>query len=490
MQKRGRFYFLISVIILASISVPVFGSPTPKQEVDERLLTVQLQGVFSAKISLIPFKGLKAMTPIAEISDVKDGETITLKIPAKDLPGEFLLRIEYRAKEADHPRPAEKSIFINKQNIDLSVNPLHINNSDYTKFNEDEKENTVYSAFMKENIEKRMPIESLRQFLLSYDQQSSKLYIHAVKEFEQRRQEYNTWLSNQAEVHKELYVSNLFQFQYIPVIEWPTSLKEGPKPLLKNYFEGIDFSNPLIIRTRELTMLMDDYMRLYGMLATTGELRNSLFIEAGRIACEKASKGDPKVYGWMVDYFYKGYETYNIKDGMVMLGEHIKNPNCLAAKKEEITERLEGMKRLTPGALSPDFVSIDKEGNDFAFHKWRGKAQNKLLLFTLTGCGPCKKTMRTLTKWYNEAKNKEKLDIVVVDLKEIKTEEERQKNAAALPSEWKYTYVKKGLKSPAAKAYAVLATPDLFIIDSEDNTIVSVPDNLDQLIKEMKNMKE
>jgi thioredoxin-related protein len=475
----------LSVIILTFITVPVFGSPAPKQEADERLLTINLQEVFSAKISLKPFVGVKAMTPIAEVSSVKAGETTAFKIPAKYLPGEFLLRIDYRAKEAGYPRPAEKSIFINKENIELSVNPLHIHDSEYTKFNQGETENTAYSAFIKENIEKRMPIESLRQFLLSYDRQKSKLYTHAVKEFKERRQEYNTWLGNQTKKHSKLYVSNLFQFQYIPAIEWPSSLKEGPKQLLKNYFKGIDFSNPLIIRSRELTMFMDDYMRLYGTLATTGELRNSLFTEAGRIACEKASKGDPKVYGWMADYFYNGYETYNIKDGMVMLGEHIKNPNCLATKKEEIIERLEGMARLTPGALSPDFVSIDKEGNDFEFHKWKANAQYKLLLFSLTGCGPCKRLKKELTQWHDDPKNKEKLDIIVVYLNKTKTEAERQKTAAALPPDWKYTYVKKGLTSSAAKAYAVSGVPAMFLIDSKNNTIVSAPDNFDQLIKKL-----
>jgi len=481
---------LISICILAQVfaSVSVFGSPLPEQDTNVRHLTVHLQGVFEAKISLIPFVGLKAITPIAEVPDVKNGETAVIKIPAQYLPGEFLLRFDYRVKKTDSPYPAEKSVFINKQDIELSVNPPYSNNSDYTKFSEGETENTVYSRFMKENNKRRMPIEMLRQFLLSYDRPKSKFYTQAVKEFEQRRLGYNTYLGNQARRYRQLYVSRLFQFQHIPdmpATAWSGSENERLNQIIKHYFEGIDFSDPLIIRSRELHRFMDGYMRLYGAQAATKELRDSLFTEAGRIACEKASHGNPKVYGWMVDYFYKGYETYNIKDGMAMLREHINNPNCLTSKREQITKRLEGMARLVPGALSPDFVSIDKEGKDFEFHKWKGKARYKLLLFSLTGCGACKRLINGLTQWYNEPKNKGKIDVVIVDLKEIKTEEERQKNVAALPPEWKYTYVKGGIDSPAAKDYAILSTPVMFLIESESNIIVSSPDNLEQLINDL-----
>ena len=103
-----------------------------------------------------------------------------------------MLRLDYRAKEADAPYPAERIIYINQQNIEITVNPPYINNDEKTKFNSGEKENTVFSAFMKENNAKRMPLDLLRQFLLSYDQPKSKLYTEGVKEFEQRRVEYNT----------------------------------------------------------------------------------------------------------------------------------------------------------------------------------------------------------------------------------------------------------------------------------------------------------
>lgn len=485
MTQRIFRWFSVCVIAWVVASVSVFGSPVPEQDANVRHLTVHLQGVFDAKVSLIPFDGLKFINPLAEVSGVKNGELANIEIPAQYLPGEFVLRIEYRAKEADSPYPAERTIFINKQDIELFVNPPYINNSERTKFSAGETENTVYSAFTKENSAKRMPIDLLRQFLLIYDRPKSEFYTQGVKEFEERRLEYNTWLSNHAKTHQELYVSSLFQFQYIPAIVWGGDEKERLNQVLKNYFEGIDFSDPLIIRSRELSKLMDDYMRLYAMQATTNELRDSLFTQAGRVACEKASKGHPKVYGWMVDYFYVGYETYHIDKGMIMLQQHINNPNCLTSKKQQIIKRLEGMTKLVVGTQAPNFILSDNDSSDFYFHAYKGKAQYKLLLFWSAGCESCQQLVNGLWQWHNEPVNKEKLDIVAVSLDETETEVQKWNNTIVNLSGWKHLHAKGGVNSPVARDYAILSTPVMFLIGSESNIIVSIPDNLEQLIKDL-----
>ncbi|MBI5873243.1 MAG: redoxin domain-containing protein [Candidatus Omnitrophica bacterium] len=482
-MKLGTVLFLF---FFAYVSV--FVGPAQAQDAVERTIRVHLQEVFDAKVSVIPFNGLKAVyaNPIGEVSGVKNGETATFKIPAEYLPGEFLLRLDYRAKETDAPYPAERNIFINKQDIELTVNPPYINNSDKTKFGAGEKENTIYSDFIKENSAKRMPIELLRQVLLSYDRPRSDFYGQAIKEFEQRRAEYNQWLGEQAKKYHDLYVARLFQFQHIPATAWSGSEKERLNQILKNYFDGIDLSDPLIIRSRELSKFMDDYIRLYAMQATTKESRDALFTQAGRIACEKASKGHPSVYGWMADYFYIGYESLGIKQGMAMLEEHINNPNCLTSKKQQITKRLAGIQKLVPGALAPDFVIEDNEGNNFEFHKWRGKAPHKLLLFWSADCTSCQELVSGLTQWYNEGINKKKLDIVAVGLDETEAQAKRWEAAIADLPGWKHLYPQGGVNSAVARDYAILSTPAMFLIDSKSNKIVSVPDDLEQLIKDLK----
>ena len=471
----------LAAVMCALVSISVFGNSQAEQDRQARQITVYPREIFDAKVSLIPFDGLKAdyQNPIAEIFSVKNNEAAVVKVPAQYLPGEFLLRIDYRAKEQDRPYPAERIIYINEQDIELSADPLHINNDEKIKFNEGEQENTVYGAFMKENTKKRMPIDLLRQLLLNYDQPKSKFYASAVKEFEQRRQEYNKWLNSQAREHKNLYVGRLFQFQHIPKTIWSGNGEDRLRHLLENYFDGIDFKDPLIIRSRELPRFMGVYMELYGMQAVMPELRDSLFTQAGRIACEKASKGHPEVYGWMVDYFYVGYEVHDIKEGMAMLKEHIDNPNCLTSKKQQIISRLEGMRNLVPGALSPDFSILDSQGNNFEFHKHIPRQQYKLLLFSSSTCEACQHISDMLEKWYAKPENSQRVDIIIISIDPIRKEKLEQAGSLG----WKCLYLKEGVNSSTARDYSVLSVPAMFLINSKSNIIASVPGGFDELVE-------
>src|SRR4030042_4023357 len=105
----------------------------------------------------------------------------------------------------------------------------------------------------------------------------------------------------------------------------------------------MDFSDPLLVKTSTKKEWMDGYVNLYGEFATTVTLRDSLFTLAGKNAIEKSRKGNPLVYGWMVDYFFNGYEGFNIEKGIKMLEPYLADPNCLTTKRQEINRRLEGI---------------------------------------------------------------------------------------------------------------------------------------------------
>ena len=168
-----------------------------------------------------------------------------------------------------------------------------------------------------------------------------------------------------------------------------------------------------------------------------------------------------------------------------MLEEHINNPNCLTSKKQQITKRLEGMAKLIPGALSPDFVISDNQGKNFEFHQYKGKARYKLLLFWSAGCVNCQQLINELKQWYNLPLNKKKLDIIAVSLDETAADTEKWKTALTALSEWKHIHAKEGVNSSVARDYAILSTPVMFLIGSKNNIIASIPGNLEQLKKDL-----
>ncbi len=446
-------------------------------------LKIEVRGVYETGISLIPLTGYNALSPILRKAPVKNGETITFQIPNEELPGEFVLRFDNIENQGSDAYPSERMLVINNQNIEIKVNPLYCNNADSLIFQKGEKENVVLSKFKDENNFKKGKVEVLYSFLMNYDDINSSFYQQGIDEFEKRRVSYNNWLKEQISLYKDLFVSHTFVFEYIPQILFKGNENDRLQSIIAHYFDGIDFNDSLLVKTGALKEWMNTYVNFYGSGAKTEALRDSLFTLAGKRAVEKSSSGHPLVYGWMVDYFYNGYESFNITKGMLMLKEHIDNPKCHTSKKQQIKKRLEGMARLTEGTLAPDFSLTDVQGANFRFHNYKGTAKYKLLLFWSADCEHCMETVKILKKWYDEAPNQKKLDIVAVSLDDTETEVKKWEQTIKQLNSWHHLRAPGGVNSLVANDYALLSTPVMFLVESSSNIIKGTPDSIDKLIK-------
>jgi len=155
-----------AVLIILSIKLKA-------QSNSDKTVTVYIRGIEETKLTLTPFVGARATTPVANVPKVRKGETAKLVIPAKYLPGEFVLRADYISKPGDNPYPSEKILLVFKQDIEIHMNPMYMNNDDSTFFGFGEQENTIYNYFKNENSNKRLQIELLKNFLLNYDNSKS-----------------------------------------------------------------------------------------------------------------------------------------------------------------------------------------------------------------------------------------------------------------------------------------------------------------------------
>ena len=361
-------------------------------------LKIHIKGVYTTKISLLPLSGANALKPFIEKQNVRNGQVITLLVPKDRLPGQFILRFDYQEKESSTPYPSERYFYINNQNLEFWVQPKAVNNPDSSYFQKGEKENALFVSFSKENGKRKEQLGLLQSFLMNYDQPQSKFYLNGIEEYENRRKKYNQWVSSQIDQHKDAFVSCTFPFQYVEPIVWKGTEQERMNSLIAHYFDDMDFKDPMLVKTADLKDWMNKYVNLYGAMSTTVALRDSLFTVAGKRAIEKASHGNPSVYGWMVDYFYAGYESFGIKNGMTMLQQYINDPNCLTSKKQQIIKRLDGMEKLVAGTLAPDFTLSYIDGSDFNFHIYKGTAKYKLLLFWSADCSHCDQLVTEMAK--------------------------------------------------------------------------------------------
>ena len=474
-MKSRTFLILNGLIFLCTL-------PCLSQDLS---IKIHLRGVSESKLTLLPLSGKRAMKSVAEQAVLKNGETATLDVSSELLPGEFVLRFDYKEKEGSTPYPSEKQIILNNQNLELFVNPPYSNNSDSTWFQKGEEENTEYARFNLENAKKKMQLGLLHNLLMGWVDNPSEFFLHATDEYEKRRSIYNQWILAQAKLHNHLFISHLFRFQFLPKISFNGSDEDKTQSILNHYFDGIDFGDSLLIRTANLKDWMNNYVNLYGSKAKTDLMRDSLLAMAGQTTIEKCKSGNPKVYGWMVDYFYAGYESFGIKKGMIMLQPYLDDPNCLTSKRQQIVRRLESMNRLVAGSPAPDFSLESSDGSLFNFRSYKGIAKLKLLLFWSADCEHCRNLVSQLNQWYQQSGNRDKLDIIAVSVDDTETEIPVWEKAVKDLPGWRHLRAKGGVNSEAANKYAILSTPAMFLVDSKKNVIKSNPDSIDQLEKDV-----
>lgn len=478
---------LAAFVMLSTFAILCINSIEASAQTANVSITIHLRSVYESKISLLSLSGGRTFLPIIEMPDIKNGETTKLSVPVKNLPGEFVLRFDYKIKESDTPYPSEMHIFINDQNLELWVSPVYCNNADSTYFQAKERENAAFARFSNECAKQKEQLWLLQTFLMNYDDTKSKFYQQGIIEFEKRRQSFNQWLIDQTLKDKALFVSSLYGFQYVPQISWNGTESDRIKNLIDHYFDGIDFKNHFLIKTSDINKYMDNYVNLYGKLAVTKALRDSLFPEAGKTAIEKAKHGHPLVYGWIVDYFYRGYESNGMDAGIKILEPYLNDSTCLTSKRLEIARRLKGIETLIAGSKAPDISIKDDNGNLFELSTYNPNKDYILILFWSAGCSHCVELADKIYPWFQQIEVSKKLAIVAISLDDteldIKAWEQKKTEMKGL----EHIHDSEGVRSKVAGDYYVLATPTMFLLDKEKK-IIAKPENAEQLLQVLENL--
>jgi thioredoxin-related protein len=334
---------------------------------------------------------------------------------------------------------------------------------------------------MKENGKQKDKLGLLQQFLANYDDTKSKFYQQGIEEYEKRREAYNQWLDARVKEDRKLFVSSLYRFQFVPEVPWTGTEKERAFSVISHYFDGIDFNDPVITKTSQMNDWMNSYVNLHMQMATTTALRDSLVASAARTAVEKAKQGNPVVYGWMVDYFFRGFESNNLPEGMKVLQPYLDDPNCLTSKRMEIERRIKGMETLVKGSKAPDIELKDSFGNPFKLYDFNPSSPYILLLFWSADCSHCTETVKAISPWLQQPDNKQKVSVIAISLDETETEIKAWEQKIAELNAWKHLRAVEGVRSKVANDFFILATPVMIVLDSKTKRIVAMPGTLDEL---------
>jgi hypothetical protein len=466
-----RFFFLVLFIV-------IFPEIIHAQDIN---LTIHLRGVYESKISLIPLITFKSPKPISVVENVKNGETTVLQVPENNLPGDFVLRFDYKENASSSPYPSEKRIIINDQDLNLWVHPIYCNNADSTWFQKEERENTTYFRFLQENNRQKKMLGLLQNLLLNYDDTQSGFYRKGIIEYEKRRTNYNKWITEETRQNRPMFVSSLFGFNHIPKIDWTGSESERKQSLRENYFDGMDFNDTLILKSSIMKEWMDTYVNMYGELSTSIALRDSLFTLAGETAIEKARYGHPIVYGWMVDYFFNGYESFDIESGIKMLRPYLDDPNCLTSKRQSIGRRLKGIETLVPGTTVPNIVLQNGQGTPFDLYSYQTGKDNILLLFWSADCSHCTDMVNKLYPWSRQTQTQQMIDVIAISMDETDREIQAWQQKKKELTGWIHLQAKEGLNSKVASDYYILGIPVMILVNTKSREIIALPNSAEDL---------
>lgn len=90
----------------------------------------------------------------------------------------------------------------------------------------------------------------------------------------------------------------------------------------------------------------------------------------------------------------------------------------------------------------------------------------------------CISMIDDLNTWINTGKNDQILSIVAINIDDTPKENNDYKTIIDRSKTWKHFCVEGGLNSDLANKYAIISTPSLFMIDSKNNIITNLPNNL------------
>ena len=121
---------------------------------------------------------------------------------------------------------------------------------------------------------------------------------------------------------------------------------------------------------------------------------------------------------------------------------------------------LHDIKAVAIGAQAPDFTQQTLDGKQVSLTDYRGKYV--LVDFWASWCGPCRQENPTVTKVYNEFKNKN-FDILAVSLDEKKGNWLKAVQEDQLA--WTQAVDLRGFESDIARRYHIQAIPQNFLVD-------------------------
>ncbi len=319
----------------------------------------------------------------------------------------------------------------------------------------------------------------LKQVLRHYDRNTS-FYKDAKDEFE-KNQSYFEMFTDSLIQHAN-YGSMLIVIDRPPFINADDDFKKQREDMKASFFEHVDFSDTTLIPTNVLTTKVIDYLSILQFQGQTPS-EQELSVILGIDHVMNLASVSFTMYRFVFEYLMIGFHElgFNTYLDYLLRFPHIDNLNVNDGMIEVIYDLGEKYSRVKIGTAAPEISGVDVNGKEFDLYNIDN--EYVIIFFWSYSCEHCREILNDMKYFLKENPDFSLLSICVNgEVKDIKK--------LLKKNDLKGIFYHDGMswKSPVVEAYAVTATPTIFILDN-DKKIVAKPfdyDDMDNLVKNIR----
>ena len=238
--------------------------------------------------------------------------------------------------------------------------------------------------------------------------------------------------------------------------------------LKQHYFDNVDFSDTMLIRSTFLTSKVVTYLSLFQMNANSQvELEDNMLMGVDTVLYYAGA--NQEVYEFLIDFLIHGFESIGFEKGL----EHIANASTLdqfcenTERKLKLENKLELIKKLAIGQPAPNFTTVDIDGNKIVLSEI--VANKTVLVFWASWCPHCDEIMPLINSNYDNGNNYEVITISIDESKEDLMKSLKESNYG-----WINIAELNGWNGAIVEEYGIVATPSIFVLD-ENKIIIGKP---------------
>jgi thiol-disulfide isomerase/thioredoxin len=336
-------------------------------------------------------------------------------------------------------------------------------------------ENHIYYDFLSFMRDNQLKIDLLSTVVEFYPKEDI-FYNELCSQFLKNQRKRSAFIDSISQKYPTSYATRVIKTQNRPFIECNLTEKDKIEYLKSHFWDNIDLTDTLLLRSNVIPNLCIEYLSLFGNSQFNQDQLEDAFIQAvDRIM--SASMKNETAYNFILEYLLKGFEKYHFEKVINhMSTKYLPEEKCEnESLNSELLRRLENYQKLAIGKPAPA-ISL-KDINDKSIDLSKINTSYVLILFWASWCPHCS----TLLPKIKELYDKKTYDLEIIAIS-VDKDEKAYKSAL---DNGHYSWINgselKGWDGKTAVDYNVYATPTMFLLD-RNKVIISKPITYQELM--------